>query len=63
MSSLPTRKVSVSALSGAVVALILLGLNIFDPSVADKINNTAAVAASTIIATILAYLIPEKDQA
>lgn len=60
---MPTRKVSVGALSGAVVTLILLGLNIFDPSVADKVNNAAAVAGATIIGTILSYIVPEKDQA
>jgi hypothetical protein len=60
---LPTRKVSVSAVSGAVVALGLLLLNIFDPAVADKINNAAAVAATVVVSTILAYIIPEKDQA
>lgn len=59
---LPGRKVSVSGLAGAIVALVLIGLNVFDPSVADKINNAAAVAATTILMTILAYLIPEADQ-
>ena len=60
---MPKRKVSVVGLSGAVVALILVGLNVFDPAVADKINNAAAVAASTVIGTVLAYVIPEADQA
>jgi hypothetical protein len=59
---MPKRKVSVVGLSGAVVALILVGLNIFDPAVADKINNAAAVAGATVIGTVLAYIIPEADQ-
>jgi len=60
---MPTRKVSVSAVSGAIVALGLLALNVFDPAVADKINNTVAVAATVVVSTVLAYIIPEKDQA
>ena len=59
---MPTRKVSVGAVSGAVVALALLALAIFDPSVGDKINAAAGSAATVIVSTILAYLIPEADQ-
>lgn len=60
---MPTRKVSVGAVSGAVVALVLLGVSVFDPSLADKINPAAASAATVLVSTILAYLIPEADQA
>lgn len=59
---MPTRKVSVGALSGALVAVVLFGLNAFDPHVANQVNNAAAVGFSTVLATILAYVIPEKDQ-
>lgn len=59
---MPTRKVSVSAVSGAVVAIALYIFTVVDPSAADKLNTGVAVAASTLIATILAYIIPEPDQ-
>ncbi len=60
---MPTRKVSVSALSGAIVALALFVLGVVDPAGADKINNAVAVAAPTLIAGVLANIIPEADQA
>jgi hypothetical protein len=60
---MPTRKVSVGALAGAVVALVLGVVYIIDPVLADRINPAVAVAASTVIGTLLSYIIPEKDQA
>lgn len=59
---MPTRKVSVGAVSGAVVAVGFFILSVVDPSLSDKINNGVAVACSTLIGTVLAYIIPEKDQ-
>lgn len=60
---MPTRKVSVSALSGAVVVLLILGLKAFAPRLASSIDNASSAAAVVVISSILAYLIPEADQA
>jgi putative flippase GtrA len=59
---LPTRKVSVGLLGGAVTTLgfyILTATSIVHP------DPPAAVgaAAATVVGAVLAYIIPEKDQA
>ena len=59
---MPTRKVSVGAISGAVVVIGLFVLNAVDPSVSDKISNAVAAAAVVVASTVLAYVIPEADQ-
>jgi NADH:ubiquinone oxidoreductase subunit 6 (subunit J) len=59
----PTRKVSVSALSGAVVVLGLFVFNALDPHLANQVNNAVAAAAVVVVSTVAAYLIPEADQA
>lgn len=60
---MPTRKVSVSAVSGAIVVLGLFLLNVFAPKVASQINNAVGAAAVVVVSTVLAYIIPEADQA
>lgn len=62
-SMMPTRKVSVSALAGAVVVLLILILRIFAPRQAAQLDNASAAAATVIVSTVFAYLIPEADQA
>lgn len=59
---MPTRKVSVGAISGAVVVIALFVFGAVDPSAADKINNAVAAAIVVVVSTALSYLIPEKDQ-
>ena len=58
---LPTRKVSLGLLGGAITTL---GLYILTASGALHPDPPAAVgaAAATVIGTVLAYVIPEKDQ-
>jgi hypothetical protein len=60
---MPKRKVSVGLLSGSIVSLIFLGLQLFDPAVADKIPPAGAGELATVVGFIVAYLIPEADQA
>lgn len=59
---MPKRKVSVGLLAGSVTALILLALQIFDPSLSDKLPPAAAGELSAVVGFIAAYLIPEADQ-
>lgn len=59
---LPGRKVSIGLLGGALTTLafyVLTATNIVHP------DPPAAVGAATatVIGTVLAYIIPEKDQA
>jgi hypothetical protein len=57
---MPTRKVSVGALAGAVVTVGLWALSYFaHVSQPDYVGAAEVV----IVGTALAYLIPEKDQA
>jgi hypothetical protein len=59
---LPSRKVSIGLLGGALTTLgfyFLTATNILHPDPPAAIG----AAAATVIATVLAYIIPEKDQA
>ena len=60
---MPTRKVSVAGLAGAIVVLAEIALAIVAPHVAAQIPTAADGAAVVVVSTGLAYLIPEKDQA
>lgn len=60
---MPKRKVSVGLLAGTVTSLIMLALQIFDPSLSDRLPPAAAGEIATAVGFIAAYLIPEADQA
>ena len=59
---LPTRKVSTGLLGGAVTTLFFYVLTATGALHPDPPAAVGA-AAATVVGTILAYLIPEKDQA
>lgn len=59
----PKRKVVVATLAGALVTLTIGILQIADPALGNQIGAVMAGAAVTVFSFVLAYLIPEADQA
>lgn len=57
---MPKRKVVVSAVAGAIVTL---GVFVEGVLKGPAIDPAASAAAVVIVSTILAYVIPEADQA
>lgn len=57
-SRMPTRKVTVGSLGGAITTLLVWGLNTFLLSAEQQITGEIAAAFTTIISFIAGYFVP-----